>query len=417
MNIELMGQRAKAAAYQLATLTAQEKNQLLMTVADHLNANAADILAANQLDVADAVKQGLSPALIDRLTLTVERLADIANDVRKVCQLSDPIGQVIDGGQLDSGLKIERRRVPLGVVAIIYEARPNVTIDVATLCLKTGNAAILRGGKETYRTNAQTVEVIRKALTQHGLPIDAVQAIDDPDRQWVNQLLKLDKYVDMLIPRGGASLHKLCREHSTIPVITGGIGVCHLYVDETMDSEQALDVIVNAKKQRPSACNSLETLLIHRSQLDQFLPKFLSRMRQEGITLHLDPQLSSHPALGNQEYAQATEASYRDEWLSLDLNIKAVADLHEAVEHIREYGTQHSDGILTERYLNAQEFVNQVDSAAVYVNASTRFTDGGQFGLGAEVAVSTQKLHARGPMGLEALTTYKWICWGQNSLR
>ncbi|PIJ41101.1 glutamate-5-semialdehyde dehydrogenase [Tatumella sp. OPLPL6] len=417
MNIELMGQRAKAAAYQLATLTAQEKNQLLMTVADHLNANAADILAANQLDVADAVKQGLSPALIDRLTLTVERLADIANDVRKVCQLSDPIGQVIDGGQLDSGLKIERRRVPLGVVAIIYEARPNVTIDVATLCLKTGNAAILRGGKETYRTNAQTVEVIRKALTQHGLPIDAVQAIDDPDRQWVNQLLKLDKYVDMLIPRGGASLHKLCREQSTIPVITGGIGVCHLYVDETMDSEQALDVIVNAKKQRPSACNSLETLLIHRSQLDQFLPKFLSRMRQEGITLHLDPQLSSHPALGNQEYAQATEASYRDEWLSLDLNIKAVADLHEAVEHIREYGTQHSDGILTERYLNAQEFVNQVDSAAVYVNASTRFTDGGQFGLGAEVAVSTQKLHARGPMGLEALTTYKWICWGQNSLR
>lgn len=417
MNIELMGQRAKAAAYQLATLTAQEKNQLLMTVADHLNANAADILAANQLDVADAVKQGLSPALIDRLTLTVERLADIANDVRKVCQLSDPIGQVIDGGQLDSGLKIERRRVPLGVVAIIYEARPNVTIDVATLCLKTGNAAILRGGKETYRTNAQTVEVIRKALTQHGLPIDAVQAIDDPDRQWVNQLLKLDKYVDMLIPRGGASLHKLCREHSTIPVITGGIGVCHLYVDETMDSEQALNVIVNAKKQRPSACNSLETLLIHRSQLDQFLPKFLSRMKQEGITLHLDPQLSSHPALVNKEYAQATEASYRDEWLSLDLNIKAVADLHEAVEHIREYGTQHSDGILTKRYLNAQEFVNQVDSAAVYVNASTRFTDGGQFGLGAEVAVSTQKLHARGPMGLEALTTYKWICWGQNSLR
>ena len=417
MNIELMGQRAKAAAYQLATLTAQEKNQLLVTIAEQLNTNAADILAANQLDVADAVKQGLSPALIDRLTLTVERLTDIANDVRKVCQLSDPIGQVIDGGQLDSGLKIERRRVPLGVVAIIYEARPNVTIDVATLCLKTGNAAILRGGKETYRTNSQTVQVIRKALTQHGLPIDAVQAIDDPDRQWVSQLLKLDKYVDMLIPRGGASLHKLCREHSTIPVITGGIGVCHLYIDETMDSEQALDVIVNAKKQRPSACNSLETLLIHHSQLEQFLPKLLSRMTQEGITLHVDPQLSSHPALGNKKYTQATEASYRDEWLSLDLNIKAVADLHEAVEHIREYGTQHSDGILTERYQNAQEFVNQVDSAAVYVNASTRFTDGGQFGLGAEVAVSTQKLHARGPMGLEALTTYKWICWGQNTLR
>ncbi|WP_241581864.1 glutamate-5-semialdehyde dehydrogenase [Rosenbergiella nectarea] len=417
MNIELMGQRAKAAAYQLATLTAQEKNQLLMTIADQLTSNAPDILATNQLDVADAVEQGLSPALIDRLTLTVERLSDIANDVRKVCQLSDPIGQVIDGGELDSGLKIERRRVPLGVVAIIYEARPNVTIDVATLCLKTGNAAILRGGKETYRTNSQTVNVIRKALAQHGLPIDAVQAIDDPDRQWVSQLLKLDKYVDMLIPRGGASLHKLCREHSTIPVITGGIGVCHLYIDETMDTEQALDVIVNAKKQRPSACNSLETLLIHRSQLELFLPKFVARMAQEGISLHVDQQLLSHPALKDKGFAQATEASYRDEWLSLDLNIKAVADLRSAVEHIREYGTQHSDGILTERYQNAQEFVNQVDSAAVYVNASTRFTDGGQFGLGAEVAVSTQKLHARGPMGLEALTTYKWICWGQNTLR
>ncbi|WP_241575272.1 glutamate-5-semialdehyde dehydrogenase [Rosenbergiella nectarea] len=417
MNIELMGQRAKAAAYQLATLTGQEKNQLLMTIADQLTSNASDILAANQLDVADAVEQCLSPALIDRLTLTVERLSDIANDVRKVCQLSDPIGQVIDGGELDSGLKIERRRVPLGVVAIIYEARPNVTIDVATLCLKTGNAAILRGGKETYRTNSQTVNVIRKALAQHGLPIDAVQAIDDPDRQWVSQLLKLDKYVDMLIPRGGASLHKLCREHSTIPVITGGIGVCHLYIDETMDNEQALDVIVNAKKQRPSACNSLETLLIHRSQLELFLPKFVARMAQEGISLHVDQQLLSHPALKDKGFAKATEASYRDEWLSLDLNIKAVADLRSAVEHIREYGTQHSDGILTERYQNAQEFVNQVDSAAVYVNASTRFTDGGQFGLGAEVAVSTQKLHARGPMGLEALTTYKWICWGQNTLR
>ncbi|MBT0725619.1 glutamate-5-semialdehyde dehydrogenase [Rosenbergiella sp. S61] len=417
MNIELMGQRAKAAAYQLATLTAQEKNQLLMTIADQLNTHAGDILAANQLDVADAVEQGLSPALIDRLTLTVERLADIANDVRKVCQLGDPIGQVIDGGELDSGLKIERRRVPLGVVAIIYEARPNVTIDVATLCLKTGNAAILRGGKETYRTNTQTVNVIRKALAQHGLPIDAVQAIDDPDRQWVTQLLKLDNYVDMLIPRGGASLHKLCREHSTIPVITGGIGVCHLYIDETMETEQALDVIVNAKKQRPSACNSLETLLIHHSQLDSFLPKFVARMVQEGITLHVDQQLLSHPALADNGFAQATEASYRDEWLSLDLNIKAVEGLQAAIEHIREYGTQHSDGILTENYQHAQDFVNQVDSAAVYVNASTRFTDGGQFGLGAEVAVSTQKLHARGPMGLEALTTYKWICWGQSTLR
>ncbi|QGX92151.1 glutamate-5-semialdehyde dehydrogenase [Tatumella sp. TA1] len=417
MNIELMGQQAKAAAYQLASLSAQDKNQLLMTIADKLNEKTSEILAANQLDVADAVAQQLSPALIDRLTLTVERLADIANDVRKVCQLSDPIGQVVDGGQLDSGLKIERRRVPLGVVAIIYEARPNVTIDVATLCLKTGNAAILRGGKETYRTNTQTVNVIQQALADHGLPSSAVQAIDDPDRKWVTQLLKLDKYVDMLIPRGGAGLHKLCREQSTIPVITGGIGVCHLYVDETMNNAEALKVIVNAKKQRPSACNSLETLLIHAAQLTTFLPSFIARMEQEGITLHIDPSLVSHPLFEDKNVAVATEEHYRDEWLSLDLNVKAVNNLQEAVAHIREYGTQHSDGILTESYQHAQEFVKQVDSAAVYVNASTRFTDGGQFGLGAEVAVSTQKLHARGPMGLEALTTYKWVCWGQNTLR
>ncbi|WP_241609473.1 glutamate-5-semialdehyde dehydrogenase [Rosenbergiella australiborealis] len=417
MNLELMGQKAKAAAYQLATLTAQQKNQLLMAIADKLDEKAADILQANQLDVADALEQQLSAALIDRLTLTVERLADIANDVRKVCQLSDPIGQVVDGGQLDSGLKIERRRVPLGVVAIIYEARPNVTIDVATLCLKTGNAAILRGGKETFRTNAQTVSVIQQALVQQGLPIEAVQAIEDPDRQWVSQLLKLDKYVDMLIPRGGAGLHKLCREQSTIPVITGGIGVCHLYIDEMMNTEQAINVVVNAKKQRPSACNSLETLLIHQAQLTAFLPDFIARMEQEGITLHVDSALLSHPAFSGREYAPVTDAAYRDEWLSLDLNVKAVESLVEAVEHIREYGTQHSDGILTENYHHAQVFVDQVDSAAVYVNASTRFTDGGQFGLGAEVAVSTQKLHARGPMGLEALTTYKWICWGQNTLR
>lgn len=417
MHIEQMGQQAKAAAYQLATLSAAEKNQLLLTIADQLDANSAAILAANQLDVAEAVAQNFSLALIDRLTLTTERLADIANDVRKVCQLADPVGEVIDGGQLDSGLKIERRRVPLGVIAIIYEARPNVTVDVASLCLKTGNAAILRGGKETFRTNAQTVKVIQQALRQHNIPVAAIQAIDDPDRQWVNQLLKLDKYVDMLIPRGGAGLHKLCREQSTIPVITGGIGVCHLYLDETMAGDKALDVIVNAKKQRPSACNSLETLLIHQAQLDTFLPQFLSRMESEGITLHFDANLLSHSLLAGRVVAEVSDEEYRDEWLSLDLNVKVVTGLDEAVAHIREFGTQHSDGILTESYQHAQDFVNQVDSAAVYVNASTRFTDGGQFGLGAEVAVSTQKLHARGPMGLEALTTYKWICWGQNSIR
>ncbi|XXN65950.1 glutamate-5-semialdehyde dehydrogenase [Enterobacter ludwigii] len=415
--LEEMGKAARAASYKLAALSTEQKNQVLLSIADRLEAESADILAANAQDLADARQNGMSEALLDRLTLNPQRLKGIADDVRQVCRLADPVGQLMDGGQLDSGLRIERRRVPLGVIGVIYEARPNVTVDVASLCLKTGNAAILRGGKETYRTNAATVRVIQNALTQHGLPAGAVQAIENPDRELVNQLLKLDRYVDMLIPRGGAGLHKLCRENSTIPVITGGIGVCHLYLDETMETEAALAVIVNAKKQRPSACNSLETLLIHNDQADRFIPAFLQRMAQENIALHADENVLALLQNGAAEVVAVQAENYDDEWLSNDLNVKLVADIDEAIAHIREHGTQHSDGILTRSIGNANRFVNQVDSSAVYVNASTRFTDGGQFGLGAEVAVSTQKLHARGPMGLEALTTYKWIGWGDDTLR
>ncbi|MDE1189460.1 MAG: glutamate-5-semialdehyde dehydrogenase [Pantoea sp.] len=415
--LEEMGKAARAASYKLAELSTAEKNQVLLTIADRLEAESADILAANEQDLADARQNGMSAALLDRLTLNPQRLKGIADDVRQVCRLADPVGQLIDGGLLDSGLRIERRRVPLGVVGVIYEARPNVTVDVASLCLKTGNAAILRGGKETYRTNAATVRVIQNALVQHGLPAGAVQAIENPDRELVNQLLKLDRYVDMLIPRGGAGLHKLCRENSTIPVITGGIGVCHLYLDETMDTEAALTVIVNAKKQRPSACNSLETLLIHRDQTERFLTAFLQRMAQENIALHADENIIALVQNGPASVVAVKAAEYDDEWLSNDLNIKLVDSIDEAIDHIRLHGTQHSDGILTRSIGNANRFVNQVDSSAVYVNASTRFTDGGQFGLGAEVAVSTQKLHARGPMGLEALTTYKWIGWGNDTPR
>ncbi|MXP58460.1 glutamate-5-semialdehyde dehydrogenase [Pantoea sp. Taur] len=415
--LEEMGKAARVASYKLAELSTEQKNQVLLTIADRLEAESTDILAANELDLADARQNGMSAALLDRLTLNPQRLKGIADDVRQVCRLADPVGQLIDGGVLDSGLRIERRRVPLGVIGVIYEARPNVTVDVASLCLKTGNAAILRGGKETYRTNAATVRVIQNALSEHGLPKGAVQAIENPDRELVNQLLKLDRYVDMLIPRGGAGLHKLCRENSTIPVITGGIGVCHLYLDETMEIEPALEVIVNAKKQRPSACNSLETLLIHRDQAERFIPAFLQRMAQENIPLHGDENVLSLLQNGPASVVAVKTEQYDDEWLSNDLNVKLVADLDDAVAHIREHGTQHSDGILTRSIGNANRFVNQVDSSAVYVNASTRFTDGGQFGLGAEVAVSTQKLHARGPMGLEALTTYKWIGWGDDTLR
>lgn len=415
--LEEMGKAAKAASYQLATLSTTEKNRVLMTIADQLEAQSDAILAANQQDLADARDNGMSEALLDRLMLNPARLKGIADDVRQVCRLADPVGLLIDGGRLDSGLRIERRRVPLGVVGVIYEARPNVTVDVASLCLKTGNAVILRGGKETYRTNGATVRVIQSALQQHGLPAGAVQAIESPDRELVNQLLKLDRYVDMLIPRGGAGLHKLCREQSTIPVITGGIGVCHIYIDVSYELDAALKVIVNAKKQRPSACNSVETLLINEAIADAFLPALSQRMAQEGVKLHADARSLPLLQQGQAEVEAVKEGEYDDEWLSLDLNVRIVKDMDEAIAHIREHGTQHSDAILTRDTRTAERFVNQVDSSAVYVNASTRFTDGGQFGLGAEVAVSTQKLHARGPMGLEALTTYKWVAYGDDTVR
>ncbi|MDE4747587.1 glutamate-5-semialdehyde dehydrogenase [Klebsiella pneumoniae] len=415
--LEQMGIAAKAASWQLALLSSREKDQVLEKIADYLEAQTDDILRANAEDLAEARANGLSEAMLDRLALTPARLSGIANDVRQVCNLADPVGQVIDGGLLDSGLRIERRRVPLGVIGVIYEARPNVTVDVASLCLKTGNAAILRGGKETWRTNAATVKVIQQALQECGLPAAAVQAIESPDRALVGEMLKMDKYIDMLIPRGGAGLHKLCREQSTIPVITGGIGVCHIFVDETAEIAPALKIIVNAKTQRPSTCNTVETLLVHRNIADTFLPALSKQMAESGVTLHAAP--SALPALQNgpAKVEPVKAEQYDDEYLSLDLNVKVVADMDEAIAHIREHGTQHSDAILTRTLRNANRFINEVDSSAVYVNASTRFTDGGQFGLGAEVAVSTQKLHARGPMGLEALTTYKWIGFGDDTIR
>lgn len=415
--LEQMGIAAKAASWQLALLSSREKNQVLEKIADYLEAQTDDILRANAEDLAEARANGLSEAMLDRLALTPARLSGIASDVRQVCNLADPVGQVIDGGLLDSGLRIERRRVPLGVIGVIYEARPNVTVDVASLCLKTGNAAILRGGKETWRTNAATVKVIQQALQECGLPAAAVQAIESPDRALVGEMLKMDKYIDMLIPRGGAGLHKLCREQSTIPVITGGIGVCHIFVDETAEIAPALKIIVNAKTQRPSTCNTVETLLVHRNIADTFLPALSKQMAESGVTLHAAP--SALPALQNgpAKVEPVKAEQYDDEYLSLDLNVKVVADMDEAIAHIREHGTQHSDAILTRTLRNANRFINEVDSSAVYVNASTRFTDGGQFGLGAEIGISTQKIHARGPFAADALTSYKYVLRGAGQVR
>lgn len=415
--LEQMGKAAKAASYQLALLGSKEKNRVLEKIADYLEAEAQQILTANEQDLLEARRNGLSDAMLDRLALNPARLSAMANDVRQVCQLADPVGQVMDGGLLDSGLRLERRRVPLGVIGVIYEARPNVTVDVASLCLKTGNAAILRGGKETWRTNAATVKVIQQALEECGLPAGAVQAIESPDRALVSELLRMDKYIDMLIPRGGAGLHKLCREQSTIPVITGGIGVCHIFVDDSAEIAPALDILVNAKTQRPSTCNTVETLLVHQGIAARFLPALSERMAERGVTLHADANALEALQAGPAQVVAVKAEEYDNEFLSLDLSVKIVTDLDDAIDHIRQHGTQHSDAILTRTLRNANRFVNEVDSSAVYVNASTRFTDGGQFGLGAEVAVSTQKLHARGPMGLEALTTYKWIGYGDDTIR
>ncbi|HEI9844325.1 TPA: glutamate-5-semialdehyde dehydrogenase [Morganella morganii] len=415
--LEQTGKAAKAASRALAQLSGKQKNQALIRIADLLEQNSAPILAANELDIAKAREQGSSEALLDRLLLTQARLESIAADVRKVCQLADPVGEVIDGGVLESGLRLERRRVPLGVVGVIYEARPNVTVDVASLCLKTGNAVILRGGKETHNTNVAMVSVIQQALSECGLPQAAIQAIDNPDRALVNELLKMDRYVDILIPRGGAGLHRLCREQSTIPVITGGIGVCHIFVDETADLHNALPVIRNAKVQRPGVCNAVETLLVHEKVAAEFLPLLSDHMAADNVTLHADPAALMLLKNGPAKTEAVTEAQLSDEWLSLDLNVVIVKDIDGAIEHIRHYGTEHSESILTQSMSQADYFVSNIDSSAVYVNASTRFTDGGQFGLGAEVAVSTQKLHARGPMGLAALTTYKWIGIGDHTIR
>lgn len=417
LDLQQIGKQAKQAAFVLSQLSQPQKNHALQLIAQQLEQQSARILSENAKDIALAKENGLSEAIIDRLLLTEDRLKAIANDVRNVISLPDPVGKMIDGGRLDSGLRIERVRVPLGVVGVIYEARPNVTIDVASLCLKTGNAVILRGGKETQYSNKILVQVVQEALVEAGLPPSAVQAITNPDRALVLELLKLDRYVDMIIPRGGAGLHELCKQHSTIPVIVGGIGVCHLFVEQSADLQKALTLIENAKTQRPSTCNTLETLLVQRSIAAEFLPQLAAHLQHKQVKFHADPTALSILQPCTSLIFALQDSELRQEWLSYDLNVVVVEDIAQAIEHIREYGSQHSDGILTSSQTLAQQFINQVDSAAVYVNASTRFTDGGQFGLGAEVAVSTQKLHARGPMGLEALTTYKWVCVGDYSVR
>ncbi len=402
-----MGKAAKDAAFELATASTAQKNQALAIIADELEANSAAILAANAKDIELGREAGLTDALLDRLLLNEERLTGIANDVRNVISLNDPVGSEIDSKVLENGMYLSRRRVPLGVVGVIYEARPNVTIDIAALCLKTGNASILRGGKETFFSNMELVKVIQSALAKANLPAASVQYIEKPDRELVSQLLKLDDYVDMIIPRGGAGLHKMCKENSTIPVIIGGFGISHIFVDESADLEKSLNVVENSKVQRPSACNSLDTLLVHEKVAAKFLPMIVERMNDK-VTFVAEPKAKALMTQATQ-IRDAAEGDFDTEWLSYTLGVKVVADVKDAIDHMRVHNASHSDAIMTNSLINSELFINSVGSAAVYVNAATRFTDGAQFGLGAEVAVSTQKLHARGPMGLEELTSYKWV--------
>ncbi|WP_173424679.1 glutamate-5-semialdehyde dehydrogenase [Photobacterium sanctipauli] len=409
MNLELMGQQAQQAAFELATAATKQKNQALAIIADELEANQEAILAANAKDIDAAREAGMADALIDRLLLNEARLAGIANDVRNVIGLNDPVGAELDSKVLENGMRLSRRRVPLGVVGVIYEARPNVTIDIAALCLKTGNASILRGGRETFHSNMELVKVIQVALEKAGLPAASVQYIEKPDRELVSQLLKMDQYVDMIIPRGGAGLHKMCKENSTIPVIIGGFGISHVYVDSSADLSRSLDVVENSKVQRPSACNALDTLLVNEAIAEAFLARLAERMNKSKVELVADE--ASYALLEGKAASlrKVAEGDFDTEWLSFTLGIKVVKDVEEAIAHMRKHNASHSDAIMTNDLQAAERFVNAAGSAAVYVNASTRFTDGAQFGLGAEVAVSTQKLHARGPMGLEELTSYKWV--------
>lgn len=416
VDLNALGQRARTASRVLATARTDQKNAVLTAIAGALLARQAAILSANAEDVEEGRASGLSAALLDRLLLTSQRLAAIAADVRKVADLPDPVGVEFDVRTLPNGLHVSRRRTPVGVLGVIYEARPNVTVDVAALALKSGNAAILRGGKETLRSNRVLVEAIRAGLEDAGLPGDAVVFIDDADRALVLGLLRLHQYVDMIIPRGGAGLHQFCRENATIPVITGGIGICHLYVDASADLDRALPVIHNSKTQRPTVCNALDTLLVDRSVAAQILPRVVDYLGKDGVCFKADPEALTLLS-GAQDVELAGPEDWDTEWLSLVLGVKVVDGLEEAIAHIHAHSTGHSDGILTRDQAHADRFLNEVDSAVVYVNASTRFTDGSQLGLGAEVAVSTQKLHARGPMALEELTTYKWIVVGDGHVR
>jgi len=412
------GKAARHASRRLATLSTEVKDRALRAVARDLEARQEEVLAANARDYQTGRENGLSEALLDRLLLTPERLAGMAGGVRDVASLPDPVGEEFDGRVLPNGLRVSRRRVPLGVIGAIYESRPNVTVDIAALTLKSGNACILRGGREALHSNVALATLIREAIAREGAPADAVQFVDNPDRALVEPMLQMKEYIDLMVPRGGAPFIRFVAEKAAMPVVTGGVGVCHTYVDRAADLEKATAIAYNAKVQRPSVCNALDTLLVHSEVASRYLPMIAGEWAAAGVEMRCDRRALS--ILASQEglnVKPAAEDDFGKEFLALVASVRVVDSLDEALVHIERYGSGHSEAIVTEDYSAAQRFLDGVDAAVVFVNASTRFNDGGQFGLGAEVGISTQKFHARGPMGLRELTSYKWVITGSGQVR
>lgn len=413
-DLKRMAQLAKTLTFQMAMASLEQKNAVLEAMMENINKYRTHIMQANSKDMSLAKETGLDDHLLERLSLE-NKLDGIIHDIREIISLPDPVGERFDEKKLPNQLQLAKYRTPIGVLGIIYESRPNVTIDISALAIKSGNCAILRGGSETLHTNQVLVEVIQKSLASAGLAKKVIQLIASSDRSQVKELIQMHDFIDVIIPRGSASLQDFCRKNSTIPVITGGIGICHLFVDETANLNSSLEVILNAKTQRPTVCNALDTLLVHEAIASEFIPKVIEKLNTKQVTFRLDP--TAWNLVQNPSCKLAESNDWDTEWLSLVLGIKIVKNLNEAITHIHLHSTGHSDGILTENQQNAELFVREIDSAAVYVNASTRFTDGGQFGMGAEVAISTQKLHARGPMGLKELTSYKWVIRGDYQVR
>ncbi|MDE6026410.1 MAG: glutamate-5-semialdehyde dehydrogenase [Lachnospiraceae bacterium] len=408
-----LGKKARIASRILAKLSQTEKNNALLAVADALVTNCDEIIKANAIDMEEATKNGMSPALLDRLKLTKQRLEDMAEGMKQVVSLEDPIGEVLSMKERPNGLLIGQKRVPMGVIGIIYESRPNVTVDAFALCFKTGNAVILRGGSDCIHSNIALIHVIKDALSSVGVTADAVSLIENTDREIAKQFMKLNQYVDLLIPRGGAGLIRTVVENATIPVIETGTGNCHIYVDKSADLEKAVSIIKNAKLQRLGVCNACESLVIHKDIAEAAIPLIADMLKENDCEIRGD---ESTRAISSY-IVPATEEDYGTEYLAKIISAKVVDNIEQAIEHINNYSTGHSEAIITEDYENAQRFLAEIDSACVYVNASTRFTDGFMFGFGAEIGISTQKLHARGPMGLLALTSTKYIIYGNGQIR